>query len=256
LAKRSCIFSDASGPLTNEHVIPQWLQQYLGDQEKGSFRGTHVSSVGMSLSERIASGNSHKLGTVCGTCNHGWMSSLEGAFGRLLPRLQADMSPRKFSKEERRIIALWIVKTGIIAHHGSNYRTILPAWVPRTMSQGTTVPAGIKVFGGSVEPEKTIRWVQSNIGVAVVQRADVSEFENGKKHICVCAFDQEHFDRFWVTWLKPRRVSDNLFRALHPTHLSSTRARKKSAGIWGLDIGNDPNCGASQEDLSAHEVGL
>jgi hypothetical protein len=42
------------------------------------------------------------------------------------------------------------------------------------------VPAGVKVFGGSVEPEKTIRWVQSNIGVAVVQPSDVSEFENGK----------------------------------------------------------------------------
>ena len=157
-----------------------WLQQYVGGQEKGSFRGTHVSAIGMSLSERTASGNSHKLGTVCGTCNHGWMSRLESAFGSLLPRLQADMSPRQFSKEERRIIALWIVKTGIIAHYSSNYRTILPAWVPCMLSQGTTVPAGIKVFGGSVEPEKTIRWVQSNIGVALVQPSDVSEFENGK----------------------------------------------------------------------------
>lgn len=134
----------------------------------------------MPLSERTASGNSQMLGAVCGTCNNGWMSRLESAFGRLLPRLRADMSPRHFSKEERRIIALWIVKTGIIVNYSSNYRTILPPEVPRALSQGSTVPAGVKVFGGSMEPEKTIRWVQTNIGVAVVQRSDVSEFENGK----------------------------------------------------------------------------
>lgn len=108
------------------------------------------------------------------------MSRLENAFASLLPRLQVDMSPRRFSKEERRTIALWIVKTGIIVHWSSNYRTILPVSVPRTLSQDATVPAGIKVFGGNVKPEKTIRWTQSNIGVAVVQRSDVSEFETGK----------------------------------------------------------------------------
>jgi hypothetical protein len=161
-------------------VIPVWLQQYVGGEERSSFRGTHLSAIGMSLSERTASGASQKLGAVCGVCNNGWMSRLEGAFATLLPRLQLDMSPRRFSKEERRTIALWIVKTGIILHCSSNYRTILPASVPRTLSQGATLPAGIKVFGGNVKPEKTIRWSQSNIALALVQRSDVPEFETGQ----------------------------------------------------------------------------
>jgi hypothetical protein len=99
----------------------------------------------MPVSERIASGASQKLGAVCRACNNGWMSRLESAFASLLPRLQVDMSPRRFSKEERRTIALWIVKTGIIVHCSSNYRTILPSSVPRALAQGATVPAGVKV---------------------------------------------------------------------------------------------------------------
>ncbi|MGB3539120.1 MAG: hypothetical protein WBA42_13245 [Mesorhizobium sp.] len=180
MGERSCIFCGASGHLTNEHVIPVWLQQYVGGGGKGKFRGVHMNAVGMSLSERTASSNSHTLGTVCAACNNGWMSRLESAFRSLLPRLQASMSPSQFSKVERRTIALWIVKTGIVAHFSSNYRPILPPWIPQSLSRGATVPAGIKVFGGYVNSEKTIRWVQSNIGVALVQQSDVSAFETGK----------------------------------------------------------------------------
>jgi hypothetical protein len=158
-------------------VIPVWLQQYVGGYEKGTVRGAHLSSIGMLLSERKASGKSHTLGTVCETCNNGWMSDLETAFGSLLPRLEADMSPRRFSTAERRTIALWIVKTGIIVHYSSNYRIILPASVARTLWQDMTVPAGIKVFGGSVPLEKTIRWSQSNVGAALIQRSDVQDYD-------------------------------------------------------------------------------
>jgi hypothetical protein len=102
LAKRSCIFCDTSGPLTNEHVIPDWLQGYVGGSEKSTVRAAHLGAIGTLLSERRASGNSHKLGTVCEACNNGWMSDLESSFSSLLPRLEADMSPRQFSTAERR----------------------------------------------------------------------------------------------------------------------------------------------------------
>jgi hypothetical protein len=158
-------------------VIPEWLSRYVGGSEKSTVRGAHLSAIGGLLSERKASGNSHKLGTVCATCNNGWMSDLETAFGSLLPRLEANMSPKQFSKAERHTIALWIVKTGIIVHYSSNYRIILPASVPRALSRDMTVTAGIKVFGGSVPLEKTIRWGQSNIGAAVIQRSDVEDYD-------------------------------------------------------------------------------
>jgi hypothetical protein len=177
VSKRSCIFCDAPGPLTNEHVIPDWLQRYIGGSETSTVRGAHLSSIGTLLSERKGSGNTHKLGTVCGTCNNGWMSDLETAFSQLLPRLEADMSPKRFSVAERRTIALWIVKTGIIVHYSSNYRIILPASVARTLWQDKTVPTGIKVFGGKVPSEKTIRWSQSNVGSALIQRSDVEDYD-------------------------------------------------------------------------------
>lgn len=177
LAQRSCTFCGASKPLTREHVIPVWLQRYVGGEEKGGFRGTHVSWTGTPLSKRKAGANSHTLGTVCAPCNNGWMSRLESDFGRLLPRLQADMSPGRFSKAERRTIARWIVKTGITAHRSANYRPILPAWLPIALSQGANIPAGIKVFSGNVGSKKTIKWVQSNIGLCVVHPTDVPTFD-------------------------------------------------------------------------------
>ena len=161
-------------------MIPVWLQRYVGGKEKGGFRGTHVSWVGMPLSERTASGNSLTLSTVCAPCNNGWMSRLESDFGTLLPRLQADMSPRRFSKTERLTIAMWIVKTGIIAHRSANYRPILPASIPLALSQGASIPAGIKVFGGKVESRKTIQWVQSNIALGLVRPTDLSTFDAAK----------------------------------------------------------------------------
>ena len=141
----------------------------------------------MLLSERTASGSSQKLGTVCEACNNGWMSDLESAFASLLPRLQADMSPRQFSKAERRTIALWIVKTGIIVHYSSNYRIILPASVPRTLSQGMTVPAGIKVFGGSV-PRKKPSDGANRISASPLFSTPMSPRSRAvKTHLCLCS---------------------------------------------------------------------
>lgn len=175
--KRSCMFCGALGPLTREHVVPLWLQKHVGGEETGSFRGTHVSWIGTKLSERSASGQSHTLGTVCASCNNGWMSQLESSFQALLPRLQAGLTPRQFSKSERRTIAMWVVKTGLVAHRSSNYRTILPPTVALALLRGGSIPAGIKVFGGKLKGGKTVRWVQTNVSVCRLRHTDVATFD-------------------------------------------------------------------------------
>jgi hypothetical protein len=109
------------------------------------------------------------------------MARLESDFASLLPRLQADMSPKRFSKAERRTITLWIVKTGIIAHRSSNYRSILPDSLPRSLGRGTSIPAGIRVYGGLVKPEKTICWVQGNIRIILMLEADLTDYDVSKQ---------------------------------------------------------------------------
>lgn len=158
-------------------MIPLWLQGYVGGEEKGSFRGTHMSWIGMPLSQRVASGNSHTIGVVCSTCNNGWMSRLESDFRKLLPRLLLDVSPRRFSKPERHTIAAWITKTGIVAHYSSNYRIILPSSLPYALERGRSIPAGIKVISGKSNTGKSIQWAQSNLGAAVLRKIDQALFD-------------------------------------------------------------------------------
>ena len=108
---RSCIFCSGDSKLTREHIIPVWLQRYvggeLGNERRAKFRGTHLNPIGMPLSQRVISGDSHTAKIVCGDCSHGWMSRLETEFAVLLPRLQTATTPRNFSKAERLKIALW-----------------------------------------------------------------------------------------------------------------------------------------------------
>jgi hypothetical protein len=173
---RSCIFCGSTSKLTKEHVLPAWLLRKVGGayggEQGGSFRGTHLSSIGCTLSERKFAGDQHQAKLVCGVCNHGWMSRLETAFATLLPRIQADTSPRSFSKRERQKIALWLLKTAIMVQQSANYRKILPDDLGRDLSRGTTVPRATKVFYGTVRNPETIRWAQSNFAMALVRPAD------------------------------------------------------------------------------------
>ena len=154
-----------------------WLQEYVGGDEPGHFRGTWANFMGMPMDERRASPNSHTLGTVCGQCNNGWMSRLESGFRDLLPRLERDPNPKRFTKAERATLAKWIVKTGIVAHLSSNYRRILPETFPASLAKGTVVPGGIKVFGGRITPTKTIAWVQSNLASMLIRPSDLASLD-------------------------------------------------------------------------------
>jgi len=184
MSKRKCIFCGAPPPLTREHVIPSWLQEYVGGGEPSKFVGTRTNFIGMPLDERRASGNSFTLKSVCGTCNHGWMSQLEKGFAELLPRLEADINPRRFTKGERTTISKWIIKTGIVAHLSSNYRQILPDDFPMWLSRGQVIPSGIKVYGGTLESENQVLWAQSNFTSITMRQSDYDSFDP-KKHTFV-----------------------------------------------------------------------
>lgn len=184
MEKRKCIFCGVPPPLTREHVIPSWLQKYVGGGEPSEFVGTRTSFIGMPLDERRASGGSYTLKSVCGTCNHGWMSQLETRFAALLPRLEADVNPKRFNKAERASIAKWIIKTGIVAHLSSNYRRILPDGFPLWLSRGQVIPGGIRVFGGTLEEKEQILWAQTNFTSITMPKSDFKSFD-ARRHTFV-----------------------------------------------------------------------
>lgn len=177
MEKRKCIFCGSQHSLTREHVIPVWLQKYVGGGEPVEFAGTRANFFGLPLDERRGSGNSNTLKKVCAACNNGWMSQLETRFAEILPRLEANMNPRRLSKSERFTASMWIIKTAIVAHLSSNYRQILPDDFPMRMSQGQVVLGGTKVFGATLKPENQIKWVQSNFTSITLQRSDFNNID-------------------------------------------------------------------------------
>ncbi len=186
MEKRKCIFCGSPRSLTREHVIPSWLQAYVGGGETAEFTGVRSSYFGQPLDERRASGNAITLKKVCGTCNNGWMSQLETQFSEILPRLETDINPKRFNKADRAVVSSWILKTGIVAHLSSNYRQILPDDFATRISNGRTIPGGTKVFGGITANTDQIFWVQSNLSSITIRKSDLDKLDS-RKHTFVFA---------------------------------------------------------------------
>lgn len=110
VGKRVCVICGGT-PLTNEHVIPQWLAEPLGakDQEV-----THAyespPSMGAPRREWATTGVDLKVKRVCAECNNGWMNDLERGvqpfLGNLVRGRIAMLGPSR-----RAVLVRWLLKT-------------------------------------------------------------------------------------------------------------------------------------------------
>lgn len=110
--KRECIF-DKGTPLTREHAIPQWIHEYLpGGGELRVARGSGEEWKAKALNLTVA--------RVCESCNHGWMSRLEGRSKPLLidPIRQRE---RIWTPKEQRTVATWAYKTALMCSLASGH---------------------------------------------------------------------------------------------------------------------------------------
>lgn len=178
---RSCIFCGDTGSLTREHIIPAWLARYvkgeLTPSTVSTFRGVHLNFSGEKLSERVIKGDKHTAKIVCGRCNNGWMSRLEMAFAKLLPKLMMGQNPSNFSLNERRAMTIWLVKTGIMAQWSANYRRILPDDFPLGLKCGEILPSGISSFAAKKVSDRSIGWCQGNLKMLQLRNEDYSSLD-------------------------------------------------------------------------------
>lgn len=66
------------------------------------------------------------LGSVCSTCNNGWMSSIEAAMKRVYERLEPLVAVKAIlSLTEADALATWAVKTAMTLNKSSNYRDLI-----------------------------------------------------------------------------------------------------------------------------------
>src|SRR5664279_2981044 len=78
----ACVFCGASGTMTKEHVLPDWLERIgLTGQPAAAGSGwLNRSSEYRQTSRPFQT----TVKAVCATCNNGWMNQLEQIAGRVL----------------------------------------------------------------------------------------------------------------------------------------------------------------------------
>jgi hypothetical protein len=105
-----CVFCGQRGPLTDEHVWPDWLSRFLIDEPT-----SWVSADDQGI-ERVHTAPmfSRKVKRVCEQCNGGWMSALENEARPVLRWLILGR-PCVIAPADARTLAAWLTKTAFMA---------------------------------------------------------------------------------------------------------------------------------------------
>ena len=159
--EQKCIFCGDRllGSRTREHVLPEWLAEFLNISE-ASIQPTHFSDEGDVISSRHHPIDQLLCGRVCGGCNNGWMSQLENSNIEVLKDLiQGKRDIINLNPTEKGNLARWACKTAYALHAASNYRKIIPDEHFHLIKNGAFA-SGVFILGKSFENPSP--WVQSS----------------------------------------------------------------------------------------------
>lgn len=167
-----CIFCDASGPMSHEHVFPAWMRELFPEMDQVDYqrRLENLMEGGPAEEDRWTAGVfTQTVRDVCEGCNNGWMSDLEAAAKPLLSGPMTDQ-PRSYSIIEQHEVATWAVKTVLVAVRAApgsqeiappemhrefaRRRSPLPnsiVWIGRYDGEGEW-PTTFKLHGAGYEP--------------------------------------------------------------------------------------------------------
>jgi len=108
---RRCVFCGSESDLTREHVLPDWLTE-IGLELKPSIH--HVGPINELPRRWTSKPFRTTVKMVCGSCNSGWLSELEGATKPILtPLIQGE--GRRIPYEDQALIAAWTCKTALVS---------------------------------------------------------------------------------------------------------------------------------------------
>ena len=105
---RRCVFCDQANDLTREHVWPDWLNDVLSDPLGWTI--THSNPDRKREWERQTPRLDQTVRRVCGKCNHGWMSDLEGEAQELITHMLFG-NPVKLDPDQQDVLLRWSYKT-------------------------------------------------------------------------------------------------------------------------------------------------
>lgn len=121
---RTCVFCGAT-PLTNEHVLPQWLRAAFPDVDN---RALHIRESLTNQHAREGSLLDATAKIVCGSCNSGWMNELEAGVRDFIPRMIRGKRTMLGARRQA-ALATWAVKTAMMLQctHPKEDQQAIPA---------------------------------------------------------------------------------------------------------------------------------
>jgi len=182
---KACIFCGTAlaGKASDEHVLPQWLLDYLEIRET-DVSPTHTDGQGEVLSTR-----QHRLenlveGRVCSTCNNGWMSSLGmQAKNLLIPLMEAQREVAELNMAERLCLARWTFQTALVLNSASNFhKNVPPEHFSYLYSVQESLPPAVVVAGQQHHGDSRFYWLQMPFALTSSQAGNLSLVE-AKDHV-------------------------------------------------------------------------
>lgn len=145
---RRCVFCGSRG-LSNEHVVPEWVLDYLPGE--GEFDHRIMSEEGPERRWR-APAPDIKVKVVCQPCNSGWMSNIENRAKPFLGSLIQGHG-RTLHREGQRELAVWGIKTAMMWQFTSKTRPIPPAIMKALYADDSKPPGNAQVWIGAYTGE-------------------------------------------------------------------------------------------------------
>lgn len=159
---KSCLFCQS--PLVSrskEHVLPQWLLDHL-DIKDEEVTPTHFTADGNVVSTRRHRLSNLVEGSICATCNNGWMSRLENDAKRILiPLMAGEREVVQLSREERLLLAQWTCKTTYVLNSSSNFVSNVPVDHFKFLHENVnSLPQGVVVVAQQNHGTTRFYWLQ------------------------------------------------------------------------------------------------
>lgn len=166
---KKCAFCEGEINQNNkskEHVIPQWLLDFL-DIRDTKIQPTHLSSEGTLTSTRNQTLGGLVAGNICQNCNNGWMSTIEQqAIPILKPLIIGERAVVELNDTERTIIGRWTAKTAYCLNISSNYNKNVPKehlnFIKKNSDQ---LPYKVATFAQQNHGTRKFYWLQFPIWV-------------------------------------------------------------------------------------------
>ena len=117
MPKEECAFCPSQATATGEHLWSDWINGILSDR---IYQFKKVDAKKLTVKNWEASELNLKSRVVCGQCNSGWMSQLDGSEAKpILRHLIVDLGPRQLPIRWLISLALFGFKTAVISDHVS-----------------------------------------------------------------------------------------------------------------------------------------